>query len=649
MQLRLAAIAGPLKGRVFVLEPNHELHVGRDPQSPIAVADPSVSRRHCVFRAFQTCCVVADLGSRNGTFVNGVPVRERHLEPGDSVRIGDSVFVILAPGGEEGEHAEPTMRSLEEDVVSRTVVQLRPEESVYVRAAGQAAPLALSERVVRDLSALVRIGILLNAASGLKALQARLLEALFEVIPAERAAIFLAGAAPEQLASAFQMKRSGEPAGDRPVSRSIVRRVLAEGNAVLGTEVPAAAEQGSSQTLASSRARSWLAVPLRTGDRVLGVLYADTTDPAGCFDDAHLQFLVAVADSAAAVLHQALKLDQLEQENQRLREEAGIEHSMIGESPRMWEVYRFIAKVAPRDTTVLIRGESGTGKELVARAIHDNSPRASKPFVAIHCAALTETLLESELFGHEKGAFTGAIAQKRGKIETADGGTLFLDEVGEIPLSMQVKLLRVLQEREFERVGGTRPLKVDVRLIAATNRDLEEAVRAGNFRHDLYYRLNVVSFTLPPLRERREDVPLLAAYFVTKFAARVRRRVVGVSPEARALLERYEWPGNVRELENAVEHAVVLGATEVILPEDLPETLLEAARPGDPASNRFHAAVVETKRRLILEAVEEAGGSLTEAAKRLGLHPNYLHRLIRNMNLRPQLQKFTARSRAAPG
>jgi Nif-specific regulatory protein len=646
MDLRLAAIAGPLKGRVFVLEQQREFQVGRDPQNPIAVPDPSVSRRHCVFRALQTHCVVADLGSRNGTFVNGVPIRERRLEPGDSIRIGGSVFVILAPGDEEAGHAQAAARSPEdEDFVSRTLIQLRPEEFAYVRAAERAAPLAPSERVVRDLSALVRVGILLNAASGLNALQARLLQALFEVIPAERAAIFLAGAASEQLASEFQMKRSAELPGDRPVSRSIIRRVLAEGNAVLGNEVPAAAEPGSSQSLASSQVRSWLAVPLRTGDRVLGVLYADTTDPAACFDEAHLQFLVAVADSAAAVLHQALKLDELEQENRRLREEVGIEHSMVGEGPRMREVYRFIAKVAPRDTTVLIRGESGTGKELVARAIHDNSPRASKPFVAIHCAALTETLLESELFGHEKGAFTGAISQKRGKIEMADGGTLFLDEVGEIPLSVQVKLLRVVQEREFERVGGTRPLKVDVRLIAATNRDLEEAVRAGTFRHDLYYRLNVVSFTLPPLRERREDIPLLAAYFVSKFAARVRRRVVGLSPEARALLERYEWPGNVRELENAVEHAVVLGATEVILPEDLPETLLEAARPGDPASNRFHAAVVETKRRLILEAVEEAGGSLTEAARRLGLHPNYLHRLIRNMNLRPQLQKFTARSR----
>lgn len=649
MQARLAAIEGPLKGRVFVLnEEECEVHIGRDPQNEVAIPDPSVSRRHCVFRAGKSRYGVADLGSRNGTFVNGVPVRERELKPGDHIGIGGSVFILLTAEREAAERPANEADAEEEDLVTRTVIQLRPEESVYVQA-GRAVTLPPSERVVGDLSALVRIGTLLSSSSSLDSLQTRLLEALFEVIPAERAAIFLAGSGPEEFASVFQMRRGGERQTGAPPSRSIARQVLAAGNAVLSNDVLGAADVTQSRSLAASAVRSLLAVPLRAGDRVLGVLYADTTDPAARFDEMHLQLLSAVAGSAAGVLDQALRVQQLEQENRRLREEIGIEHSMVGESRRMREVYRFVAKVAPRETTVLIRGESGTGKELAARAIHDNSPRASKPFVAIHCAALSETLLESELFGHEKGAFTGAIAQKRGKIEMADGGTLFLDEVGEIPLSVQVKLLRVLQEREFERVGGTRPLKVDVRLVAATNRDLEDAVRAGTFRRDLYYRLNVVSLTLPPLRERREDIALLAAYFVSKFAARVRRRVTGLSPEARGLLERYDWPGNVRELENAIEHAVVLGATEVILPEDLPETVLEAARLEDSSAHRFHCAVLETKQRLILEAVREAEGNLTEAARLLGLHPNYLHRLIRNMNLRPQLQKFTGGARSASG
>jgi transcriptional regulator with GAF, ATPase, and Fis domain len=295
------------------------------------------------------------------------------------------------------------------------------------------------------------------------------------------------------------------------------------------------------------------------------------------------------------------------------------------------------------DTTVLIRGESGTGKELAAQAVHTNSPRRERPFVAINCAALTETLLESELFGHERGAFTGALAQKKGKLEVADGGTLFLDEVGELAPVLQAKLLRVLQEREFERVGGTKTIRVDVRLVAATNRDLEEAVRRGSFRQDLYYRLNVVAFEMPSLRERREDIALLASYFASRYAARFKRKVTGIAPEARELLTSYDWPGNVRELENAIERAVVLGSTERVLPEDLPESIHEAAPASDataaPPVTKYHDALREAKKQLLLRALEQSGGSFTEAAHTLGVHPNYLHRLISNLNLRPELKK----------
>jgi two-component system, NtrC family, response regulator HydG len=305
----------------------------------------------------------------------------------------------------------------------------------------------------------------------------------------------------------------------------------------------------------------------------------------------------------------------------------------------MHEVYEFISRVAGRDSTVLISGESGTGKELVARAIHENSERKDKPFVAINCAAITETLLESELFGHEKGSFTGAVAQKKGKLEVADGGSIFLDEIGELAVAMQAKLLRVLQEREFERVGGTRPIKLDIRLIAATNRDLKEASRSGAFRPDLYYRLNVVSLRMPALRERREDIPLLAAFFAANHSQKVKRRVAGISPPARACLMRYEWPGNVRELENAIERAVVLGSTELILPEDLPESILEeTAAAGEPV-NALHDGIREAKKTLIERAIEQADGNYTEAARNLGVHPNHLFRLIRTLNLKPKRQR----------
>jgi Nif-specific regulatory protein len=311
---------------------------------------------------------------------------------------------------------------------------------------------------------------------------------------------------------------------------------------------------------------------------------------------------------------------------------------MVGEGAAMQRVYHFIAKVAPTDSTVLIVGESGTGKELAARAIHRNSKRSQKPFIAINCAALTETLLESELFGHEKGSFTGAFTQKKGRLETAEGGTLFLDEIGEISPALQVKLLRVLQEREFERVGGTQTIKIDIRVITATNKNLEDAIRRAEFRQDLFYRLNVVSFEMPPLRERREDIMLLASYFADKYGPACNRKLIGISTEARTCLVSYDWPGNVRELENAIERAVVLGTTDLILPEDLPETVLETKVSAPVATAGYHEAVTQTKRDIILKAMEEANGNVTEAGRILGIHPNYLHRLIRNLDLREHLK-----------
>jgi transcriptional regulator with PAS, ATPase and Fis domain len=305
----------------------------------------------------------------------------------------------------------------------------------------------------------------------------------------------------------------------------------------------------------------------------------------------------------------------------------------------MQQVYQLISKVAATDSTVLISGESGTGKELAARAIHTNSRRSAKPFVAVNCAALAESLLESELFGHEKGAFTGALNQRKGRLEFADGGTIFLDEIGELSPGLQTKLLRVLQEREFERVGGNKPIKVDIRVIAATNQDLDAAIAAGAFRRDLFFRLNVVELKMPALRDRAEDVPMLGNFFVVKYSDKCNRRVLGISPEAQKLLQSYDWPGNVRELENAIERAVVMGSTEHLLSEDLPESVLETSSPQAELMGGYHDSVTSSKKQIILEAINKADGSFTEAAKLLGLHPNYLHRLVRKLNLREQLNQ----------
>ncbi len=314
--------------------------------------------------------------------------------------------------------------------------------------------------------------------------------------------------------------------------------------------------------------------------------------------------------------------------------EVQLRHDMIGESTAIRRVYDFIAKVAQSDASVLIDGENGTGKELAARAIHQNSARAQGPFIAINCATLSETLLESELFGHEKGSFTGATGLKKGKFEAAESGTIFLDEIGELEPSVQVKLLRVLQEREIERVGGTRPISIDVRLIAATNRDLQAAINEGTFRQDLYFRLNVISLTMPALRDRRDDIWLLTNYFVAKAAERARRRVSGVSEEARSLLMQYDWPGNVRELENAIERAVVMGASDRIMPADLPESILEFEHSPLLATDSYHEAVNRAKRDVVVRALERADGVQTEAAKLLEIHPVHLNRLIRRLNLK---------------
>jgi Nif-specific regulatory protein len=380
--------------------------------------------------------------------------------------------------------------------------------------------------------------------------------------------------------------------------------------------------------------------------KVTGCIYLDTCNAASRFDEDHLQLVAAIAGTSAVALENARRLQWLEQENLRLSAEINLDHNLIGESSRMKDVYQFLARVAPTDSNVLLQGESGTGKELAARAIHRNSPRSGKSFVAINCAAIPEGLLESELFGHEKGAFTGAVAQKKGRLEIANGGVVFLDEIGELAPALQVKLLRVLQEREFERVGGMRPIAVDIRLIAATNQDLGEAVKAGTFRKDLFYRLNVLSLVMPPLRERHEDIPMLAEYFVTKYIKKLNSRIKKLSPDAIAYLVKYDWPGNVRELENAIERALVLSPSDVVQPEDLPESILEKGVASSDEGANYHKQVKELKKQLILNALEQTNRNYTEAAELLGVHVNYLHRLIRNLDLKDALRSVAS---ARPG
>jgi len=625
---KLQAIRGPLAKGEFLV--GSGVVIGRAQENGICLEDTGVSARHCEIRAEQGRFVLTDLESADGTFVNGIPVKRRELETGDEVTIGSSVFLFEIEKQSAIESSEVELDAVAE--LRPPAHELRYEGLTYLRPETLAA-LPSSERMARNLSVLLRISTGIGALRDAELLGWTLLGMVFDVIPAERGAILLMDEPGQELRAHVAWDRVQGPDHPVHVSQGILRRVIEERVSILEDDGAGREAQGGKQSV--------LCAPLLAGERCLGILYLDTRNAATTFTADDLELVSAIAALTAMAIENARQFELLNQENQQLRAEVSLTHDMVGRSARMREVYQFIERVAPSDATVLIGGESGTGKELAARAIHKNSPRRNQPFVALNCAALTETLLESELFGHEKGAFTSAISQKKGFLEVAEGGTIFLDEVGELSPILQAKLLRVLQEREFVRVGGTRAIKINVRFLAASNRDLQKAVQEEKFRADLFHRLNVISITLPALREHAEDIPQLAEHFAARYAAKGSRVVRGISEPARACLMQYEWPGNIRELENAMERAVVVGSSEWILPEDLPETVAETGAGGEAAPAKYHEAIRKLKKELILNALEQSGGSITEAAKLLGVHGNYLHRLMRNLDLRAVAKRQT--------
>jgi transcriptional regulator with GAF, ATPase, and Fis domain len=614
---RLVSISGFPKEIVWVVK-DGPLILGRDPSNQLEVDDPAVSRKHCsVSEISADVFEIADLDSHNGTFVNGARMIRQTIQHGDRIRIGNTEFVFLT--GPDEETGSLSSRSGSTTTGSEL-------KTMSLDRSGLPTGDSWVGRMARDLTAFFKIANMTNSTRNVQALQSELLELICEVIPASRAAIVLQPSAGEEASSPCTWNRKDFAPQEMVIREELVQQAIWEHCAV----VAEAAETISAEHV--------LCVPLVAVEKILGVIYLSSPASSLTFGEDHAYFLSAVARIAAVTLENLSKLDSLKAENERLQAEATANRSLIGESRPMRRVGEFIGRVARSDSTVLIRGESGTGKELIARAIHANSERLDKPFVAVNCAAIPEALLESELFGHEKGAFTGAVATKKGKFDVAGEGTLFLDEIGELAPLLQAKLLRVLQQREFERLGGNRLLPFNARVLAATNKNLEEAIKSGEFRQDLYYRLNVVCVTTPPLREHREDIPLLALYFANKYAAKCNRAFKGIAAEARTLLMQYSWPGNVRELENAIEHAIVLGLTGEILAEDLPNTLLEEQSAGLSAA-RYHNTLSQTKKQLVLAALDETNGSHIEAARLLGIHPKYLHRLIRNLNLKSDIKR----------
>ncbi len=630
---RLVAISGPLRKSEFLL--GAEVSIGRDPDNAVCLQDPAVSPHHCTIGSRDGRLVLTDLDSSSGTFVNGIPVKQRELKSGDEVAVGNSIFLFDAEKSERA--ATCPVHMVERDALNVKTMELRPDELLSLAPESLAA-LPRPARMGRNLSVLLQISRAIGSLRDEESLPWQLLVMIFDIIPAERGAILLLEEDSHEVRSQVAWDRVSGPGHPVNVIQAVVRRVIEERVSLLDSSPDILKVPNSAQADEQLR-RTLLCVPMVSKEKTIGVIYLESSSSATALTEDDFQLLTAVAGLGVIGIENARQFERLGSENQRLLAEVSLTHDMVGRSARMRDVYQFIERVAPSDSTVLICGESGTGKELAACAIHKNSPRNHQPFVALNCAALTETLLESELFGHERGAFTSAVSQKKGFLEVAEGGTIFLDEIGELSPILQAKLLRVLQEREFVRVGGTRPIKINVRFLAATNKDLQKAVHDGTFRADLFHRLNVISITLPGLREHSEDIPALARHFSALHAKNCNRSIKGISEEALACLAQYDWPGNIRELENAMERAVVIGSSDTILAEDLPEIVLESAKGAGSAPAKYHAAIRNLKKQLILGALDQAAGSITEAAKLLGVHANYLHRLMRNLELRTTMKK----------
>jgi transcriptional regulator with GAF, ATPase, and Fis domain len=451
-----------------------------------------------------------------------------------------------------------------------------------------------------------------------------LMDAVIQITNADKGFLILAEGETLDIKVARNLNRENIADAITQLSDSIIAKVVKSRKPVIISDAMNDDEFASAKSVMHLRVSSVICVPLLDRGRLLGLIYVGNDSIRDLFQDQTLRVLTVFASQAALIVANALLLNELRHDNKRLSDR--LEQYRFGEivgtsSPLMQQVFRKVEKIAPTDISVLITGETGTGKELIAREIHNRSPRATKPFITINCGAIPENLLESELFGHVKGAFTGAVANKQGKFQAADGGTLFLDEIGEMPIELQVKILRALQERVVFRVGDTRPESCDIRILAATNRDLEKEIANGRFREDLYYRLNVVNVELPPLRVRGDDVLVIARYLLSRYSREYDAKVKGFSPNAAVAIRKHNWPGNIRELENRIKKAIVLCESTVIGPDDLGlngDTLPQILTLAD-AKEKF-------QREYINEVLALNNGNRTKTARDLGVDPRTVFR-----------------------
>lgn len=581
--------SGPLEGTTVPLNAGQVTTIGRATTNRMVVPDEICSRNHCEVFFDGGVWKLRDLGSRNGTRINGEPISgDVQLTEGRSFQIGNTyINFTFTPKAKptDDDTAETTSFSQTTDTIKAEKTEGHPEivhltdKTRYM--SNDAEALSARDRAGQEAQRLVRLGLKMGAESDVHRLSEIVLEGLFNVTSADIGAVLLFNKASDQT---FQDHRKLEVVAyksldSRPFERvsDYVSSVAIESRAaVVAHDVSTDDKFKSSDSLRAMRAESIICAPIRTTDRLLGLIQLYSTNPDNPLGPDDAEFTLAVADQLAGALENlkersrlAAGLARVETENKTLREQLLIETELVGDSESIRRLREKILRIAPTGATVLIRGESGVGKELVARAIHQHSSRAEGPFVTMNCAALSESLLESELFGHEKGSFTGAVGRKIGKFEQAHLGTIFLDEVGEMSPAIQAKFLRVLEGHPYERVGGGVEVRVDVRVVAATNRDLEDSVDQGRFRKDLYFRLQVMELLVEPLRDRRTDIAILAKHFMYRFSKKCGRTVTSIHPAALSTLVNYGWPGNVRELQNTIERAVILCSGDMIGPGDI--------------------------------------------------------------------------------
>jgi transcriptional regulator with GAF, ATPase, and Fis domain len=564
--------------------------VGAGPDDDLTLEEPLLedSKLNLVFdgRRFS-----AEMAGRPLEFVhNGKKKRRQDLEDGDTLRVGETMLLFRATDLQAAPEAEPG--------AGGGVEQLK-------RLAG------LSEQVAGE--------------ARLEAVLQVLMDALIEMVGADKGFVILTSGDRPWVKVARNIAGHDLPDEHTVYSDSILKRVLESGEPVVVSDALSDARFSSSTSVMNLKLCSVLAAPLRFKGQTMGLLYLGNDNVKNLFSHEDVEVISILAAHAAAILHNALLMNELRGRVDDLekRAEGARFGELIGACPSMQRVYQRVEKVAPTDVSVLIQGETGSGKELIAREIHRRSARSRGPFVAINCGAIPENLLESELFGHMRGSFTGAVTTQPGRFHAANGGTLFLDEIGELPVPLQVKLLRVLQERKVMRVGATKPEDVDIRVIAATNKDLHAEVLAGAFREDLYYRLNVILVVLPPLRERGDDVLLLANYLLKRFAGEFARQVLGFSAEAVQAIRKYPWPGNIRELENRLKRSVIFCEGPLVGPNDL-----EISEDGVPGIQPLEHVRESFQMAYVLKVLELNAGNRTKTARDLDVDPRTVFRYL---------------------